>query len=112
MFRIGGKIKVDDPENQQKKLRIHIGKYQKSLSFIQFLQPLCTKNPYFYVHILSISMRKYFSFLNSNFLKSFMKLESNSIITIGIASLDLDENNVPGKLFSFNFWNDFLILNH
>ena len=102
MFRIGGKIKVEDSNDshsQQNKLRIHIGKHQKSLSFIQFLQPLSSKNPYFYVHILNISMRKIFYFLNSNFLKSLMKLESDSIITIGIASLDLDENNVPGEKF-------------
>ena len=56
MFRIGGNIKFDDSKNQDNnKLRLHIGKNNKSLAFIQYLQPLNTIHPYFYVHILNIS---------------------------------------------------------
>ena len=56
MFRIGGNIKFDDSNNQDdSKLRLHIGKNNKSLAFIQYLQPLNTLHPYFYVHILNIS---------------------------------------------------------
>ena len=65
MFRIGGNIKIEDTDNSYKqpesgsKLRIHIGKHNKSLSFIQYLQPLSAKNPYFYVHILNKSINRH-----------------------------------------------------
>jgi hypothetical protein len=42
-------------------------------------------------------MKINFFLLNPKWLNIVIQLESDGIITIGIANLDLDENNAPGK---------------
>jgi len=64
-------------------------------------------------------MKINFFLLNPKWLNIVIQLESDGIITIGIANLDLDENNAPGKnrmihiqiLLSFSS-NKFLVIKY
>lgn len=64
MFRISGNIRLNnnnsfDDFDRSNKLNLKIGKENlNNLSFLQYLQPLSARNPYFFVHILNISKFK------------------------------------------------------